>query len=204
MIPFEIRHLFPSSYEDSLALQLELLKLRAKNRIPDTLILTEHLPVFTAGRAATPESFPKDSEIPIVTISRGGQVTYHGPGQVVGYWLRKLERNNRDLHAHLRLIEQTLMEAIQTLGIAANRNEGLTGVWVGPKKVASIGVAVRSWVTFHGFALNVNVDPEIYHEFRPCGLSGDVMGDLTQFSTSPLSISDVLPAIEEAFQGIYF
>jgi lipoate-protein ligase B len=200
---FEIKHLFPSTYEEALELQLELVDKRIRDEIPDTLLLTEHEPVFTVGRRSTPESLPTTDEIPLVPVTRGGDITYHGPGQIVGYWIRKLEGRDRDLHAHLRNIEDLVIRVAHHFEIDAGRLLGLTGVWVGEAKIASIGVAVRNWVTFHGFALNIDVDPSIYREFRPCGLDGSIMSDLTRNSAKSIEIDDVLPVVENAFRKHY-
>ncbi len=198
-LKLEILQLPPGEYGDVLQLQLELVAKRARDEIPDTLILTEHKPVFTVGRRTTPQSLPKNQDIPIVNVTRGGDITYHGPGQVVGYWIRKLESENRDLHAHLRLIEQLLIDALSHFEITAGRKENLTGVWVGEKKIASIGVAVRSWVTYHGFALNVEVNPCVYKLFRPCGLSGSVMSDINSMVRASIPKGEVIQVLQEVF-----
>lgn len=174
----DVRRLGRIDYEQALALQEDLVARRARDEVPDTLLLLEHPSVFTLGRGVDASSLPQNDATPQVRINRGGDITWHGPGQIVGYWIRKLEVGRRDLHAHLRLIEENLIDALAALGVAAGRNEGFTGVWTGGKKIASIGVAVRSWVTYHGFALNVAVDETIYDVFRPCGLDGQVMTDL--------------------------
>ena len=202
-LELEILQLFPSQYDEVLKLQLDLVNQRAKDAICDTLILTEHHPVFTAGRRVTPESLPTSNEIPLVEVTRGGNVTYHGPGQIVGYWIRKLDGKDRDLHAHLRLVEELLINVCDRLGLLANRVPDLTGVWLKDKKIASIGVAVRSWVTYHGFALNVDVNSDIYKMFKPCGLSGNVMSDLNAHLAAPLRLTDVVAVIEEVFSGQY-
>lgn len=201
--PFEILSLFPSSYSDVLALQLELVQKRAADEIPDTLILTEHAAVFTAGRRVAQESLPTTEDIPVVEVTRGGDVTYHGPGQLVGYWIRKLVGADRDLHAHLRLIEELLIKAVARLGLDAGRKIDLTGVWAEEKKIASIGVAVRNWVTFHGFALNIDVDPGIYKLFRPCGLGGDVMSDLTTLLAASIPRDEVVRHIQAEYDAFY-
>ena len=199
----DILQLFPTSYEEALDLQLDLVEKRASNAVPDTLILTEHPPVFTCGRRTRPESRPQSPNIPVVEVTRGGDITYHGPGQLVGYWIRKLEGRDRDLHAHLRLIEDCLMEALAALSLEAHRQENLTGVWSGKKKIASIGVAVRHWITFHGFALNIQVDHTIYDQFRPCGLSGQVMSDLAALLSPPPRRDHLTDLVCRAFRQLY-
>ena len=195
----DVKYLGKRDYAETLALQLELVDARKHDKINDALLLVEHPPVFTTGRATTEESLPQDLKIPIVPVSRGGDVTYHGPGQLVGYWIRKLEGQERDLHRHLRLIETKLIEILATFNLKSERREGLTGVWIDDQKIASIGVAVKSWITFHGFALNVAVDPSIYDRFRPCGLAGAVMTDLNQIRGTETEMVDLIATVEQVF-----
>ncbi|MCB9831785.1 MAG: lipoyl(octanoyl) transferase LipB [Planctomycetes bacterium] len=201
MSELEIERLGRVPYPEALALQLDLVQRRAADEIGDRLLLLEHDEVFTCGRGTDAASLPAAGTTPIVEISRGGNVTWHGPGQVVGYWIRKLEEGQRDLHAHLRLIESKLGEALARFGLVTRRDPEATGVWVGEAKVASIGVAVRRWVTFHGFALNRQVDPTVWSRFKPCGLAGSVMTDLAQLLGRAPELDEVLDAIELAFRG---
>ncbi|MEE9391507.1 MAG: lipoyl(octanoyl) transferase LipB [Planctomycetota bacterium] len=165
-------------YADALARQEDLVARRARDEVGDTLLLLEHPALFTLGRGSDRASLPQNSDLPLIETRRGGNITYHGPGQIVGYWIRKLVGEDRDLHRHLRLIEELLIRSLADFEVAASHREGLTGVWTEGGKIASIGVAVRSWVTYHGFALNIDVDPAIYRHFRPCGLEGSVMTNL--------------------------
>lgn len=197
----DVRRLGVIDYAEALALQEDLVARRARDEIPDTLLLLEHPAVFTLGRGTDDASLPSNDDTPVVRINRGGDVTWHGPGQTVGYWIRKLEGEQRDLHAHLRTIEDALIAALAKLGIDAGRNEGLTGVWTNGRKIASIGVAVKSWVSYHGFALNVAVDPAVYDVFRPCGLDGAVMTDVaTELGRAP-SDEEMLDALAAAFEA---
>jgi lipoyl(octanoyl) transferase len=164
-------------YEEALALMRRLAAERARDGRPDTLILCEHPHVFTVGRRAeAARNVLAPGGVPVVEVERGGDVTYHGPGQLVGYPILKLGPQERDVGRYLRGLEEALVRALAAAaGLAAGRRPGFTGVWAGGKKLASIGVAVRDWVTFHGFALNVTTDLSYFRCINPCGLSPAVM-----------------------------
>ena len=130
-------------------------------------------------------------DVPVFEIERGGDVTYHGPGQLVGYPILKLEE--RDLHKYLRDLEEGLIGVCADCGVAGGRNPGWTGVWIGDRKVASIGIAVRRWVTLHGFALNVSTELGRFAAINPCGLHAAVMTSLTEAAGRPISVDDVKP-----------
>ena len=154
-----VRELGRVDYLEALALQRRLVEQRARGEIADTLLLLEHPPVFTLGRrrdAAANVLDPGDA--PVVEVERGGDVTWHGPGQLVGYPILALDEGERDLHQVLRRLEAALIAVLAACGLEGGRREGYTGVWCGGAKVASLGIAVRSWVTYHGFALNVDCD----------------------------------------------
>lgn len=140
---------------------------------PDALLLLEHPPVYTLGRGADPVYLRSAAQTgaPIIRTHRGGQVTYHGPGQLVGYPILDLRRLRPDVRWYLRSLEGVLIDALGDLGIVAGRREGFTGVWVGPRKIASIGVALRRWVSWHGFALNVGADLGGFDAITPCGIA---------------------------------
>ncbi len=151
-------------------------KIAAPDAAPDTLLLLEHEAVYTMGRSRDRSSLQEPSALPypVETVGRGGQATFHGPGQLVGYPILDLGRRGRDLHLYLRTIEEILIEALTAFDIAGQSRDGLTGVWVGPRKIASIGVGVRRWMSLHGFAINV-VGGDALAPFRaitPCGLAG--------------------------------
>lgn len=158
-------------YAEVHALQQELVERRIAGEIPDTLILVEHEAVITVGRKGGGELPAQQSAIPVVEVERGGEATFHGPGQVVAYPIFQLPQGRRDLHAYLRDLEEVLIRVLTEVEVTGRREAGLTGVWIGDKKVASIGVAVRRWVTWHGLALNVHTDLEAFGSFQPCGLS---------------------------------
>ena len=166
------------AYEEALALQNELVAERVAGRIPDTLLLLEHAPVYTIGRIKDQSSLRDTNALPhpVVEINRGGQATYHGPGQLVGYPIIDLRNHGRDLHAYLRTLEESIILTLRDLEIEAARREGLTGVWVEDRKVASIGVGVRKWISMHGFALNVTMESLAgFQSITPCGIADVAM-----------------------------
>jgi len=165
------------SYDRATAWQEELVERRRAGG-PDVLLLLEHPPVYTLGRGADPRFLGAgaDGPIPVVRAGRGGQVTYHGPGQVVGYPIVDLRGYRRDVHWYVRELEQVLIDALAVVGIEAGRVPGLTGVWIGGRrKIASIGIGIRRWVTWHGFALNVGRDLSPFGAITPCGIAGVAM-----------------------------
>jgi len=163
-------------YREALDLQLSYVDRRADRKIPDTLLLLTHPHVYTLGRAGDDANLlvPRESlageGISLERVGRGGDITYHGPGQLVGYPVVRMERP--DVHRFVRSIEAALIDALGELGVGALRIEGLTGVWAGEKKIASIGVGIRKWVTYHGFALNVATDLSYFRRIHLCGLKG--------------------------------
>jgi len=166
-----------TEYREAFQRQGDLVNRRILAEMGDTLVFTEHDPVFTVGlRSGARAHLVWDEErlaregIAVVQTNRGGDITYHGPGQIVGYPIFSLS-NGRDLHTYLRFLEQVLINALGSLGVAATRREGKTGIWLGQRKVAAIGVAVRRWVTYHGFALNVNPNLAHFGGIIPCGIS---------------------------------
>ena len=169
-------------YAEALAAQRALAEARIAGRqTSDVLLLLEHPPVVTLGRGTRASSLPVAPEllrrrgIEVHEIERGGDVTYHGPGQLVGYPIFDLAAHRRDLHWFLRQVEQALIVALAHFGIAGERRERYTGVWTGGRKIASIGIHVRQWVTWHGFALNVTTDLAPFDLIVPCGIPDVVM-----------------------------
>lgn len=166
------------SFADALARQEEFVRQkRAQPELPDELWLLEHDPVYTIGRTPDQSSLRGASHLPhpLFPINRGGQATYHGPGQLVGYFLIDLHHYGQDLHRYLRWIEELLIELLATYEVSATTREGLTGVWIAQRKIASIGVGVRHWITMHGFALNVSGDLGAFDEITPCGIANVAM-----------------------------
>lgn len=163
------------SYSDGLELQERTVSAILSGEETDTLFLLEHEPVYTIGRLRDQSSLRASINLPypVFETNRGGQATYHGPGQLVGYPILDLNARGRDLHLHLRLIEDALILACEDLGISAGRRDGLTGVWVENRKLASIGVGVRKWISMHGFAINVTRESlPPFLSITPCGLDG--------------------------------
>jgi len=176
-------------------LQLELVGARQRDEIPDTLLFVEHPHVITAGRSAKRENLLDLGGTPLFEIERGGDVTYHGPGQLVGYPIFKLEDGERDLHLYLRNIEEAIIRALARFELAAARKPEWTGVWTtdGARKLASIGVAVKRWVTLHGFALNVATDLSRFTAINPCGLDAAVMTSLARECGRDVTLDEVKP-----------
>jgi lipoyl(octanoyl) transferase len=182
--PIEVRRLGRTSYSECYELQKELVESRANDAIGDVLVLTEHEPVITVGRGTSLAAVP-DPGVPVVEVERGGEATYHGPGQLVAYPILKLPDGRRDLHRYLRDLEEVAIGVLGEFEVVGERRPGMTGVWVGAKKICSIGVAVRRWVTYHGLALNLHVDLAPFRRFRPCGLDPDVMTRLADLVPLP-------------------
>ena len=175
-------------YSKALELQKELAAKRAQNQIPDTLILVEHDHVITLGRKTTPSNF-KPQNIPVFQVERGGDATYHGPGQLVGYPIVHLA--DHDVRRHVRSIEEALLRTTRNYRIVGERIDGHPGIWVEGKKVASIGVAVTDWVTYHGFALNVNTDLSYFELIRPCGLDPTSMTSMKKITGKEINFEEV-------------
>ncbi len=184
------------AYAEALALQERIM-----GEKEDALLLLEHEPVFTIGRTADQSSLrdPAALPSPLIVISRGGQATWHGPGQLVGYPLLDLRQRGSDLHRYLRELEEFLCGICAHFGVAAHRRDGLTGVWIGQRKLASIGVGVRRWVSMHGFALNVCGDLAGFDHITPCGLSGVEMTSLEREGAAGVTVEAVAQIVAERF-----
>ena len=182
----EVRRLGRTRYEDAHRLQQDLVAARADGLRSDILLVAEHDDVVTLGR----KSLPGDAagvEMPVVSVERGGEATWHGPGQAVFYPIVLLPEGRRDLHAWLRGLEQVVIDAMADFGVQGSRVEGYTGVWIGERKACSIGVAVRRWTTWHGLALNVDADLSRFSGFNPCGLDPRLMANLADHAACSLS-----------------
>ena len=161
------------SYSEGLEIQNNKVQLRIEGEINDQVLLLEHEPVYTIGRTKDHSSLPDEPASlphPLFITNRGGKATYHGPGQLIGYPILDLKNYKQDLHIYLRSIENSLVNTCLHYGIKANTKDGLTGVWCDSRKIASIGVGVRQWVSMHGFAINVNGDLSPFNEITPCGI----------------------------------
>lgn len=168
---------------------------------PETLLLLEHHPVYTIGRGGSEENI-LDRSIRAIRISRGGDVTYHGPGQLVGYPLINLRRRGGDLRLYLRFLEELLISVVAEYGVSAFRVPGKTGVWTDQGKLAAIGVGVRHWVTMHGFAMNVNNDLSSFRRINPCGIATCPIASLERLCDRKVSMDEVKARIAGRFSGL--
>jgi lipoyl(octanoyl) transferase len=173
--------------------------------LPDALMLLEHPPVYTLGQGSSLDFLkfdPETSPCELHRIERGGEVTYHAPGQLVGYAILNLERHQKDLHWYLRQLEEVVIRCIAHYGLTATRIEGLTGVWIGDQKVAAIGIKVSRWITMHGFALNVCPDLAGFDRIIPCGIVGKSVGRLDQWIPG-LTVQAIKPVVVQAFEEVF-
>ncbi len=197
-------------YASAWQYQRELVQQRREGAIPDTLLLLEHRPpVITLGRAShaehllvTPQQLEKLG-IQLVETDRGGDITYHGPGQLVGYPVLDLRQHGRDLHLYLRNLEEVLITALSHFGIFAGRKEGLTGVWVGEEKIAAMGIKVSHWITMHGFALNVCPDLNHFSLIVPCGIRDKGVTSLQKLLGREVTLHEVVPPVTKAFAQVF-
>lgn len=191
-------------YADVHALQQALVEARARGERGDVVLALQHAPVLTVGRGRGAESGVVDSGgVPVVRVERGGLATWHGPGQLVAYPIVALEGDRRDLHRHLRSLEDAVSDVLTGLGLAPRRDPRNTGVWLPcadgvVRKVCSVGIACRRWVTWHGLALNVDPDPAVWARLRPCGFDADVMTRLADHLDPCPVIDDLIPPLFEA------
>jgi lipoate-protein ligase B len=198
-------------YQRALDLQLSLIDKRKNEEIEDVLLLLEHPPTFTMGRSGKTENLLKSQEelkrngIHFEIISRGGDITYHGPGQLVAYPIVDLNKFNRDVHHYLRNIEEVIIRALCNFEIEAERIKGFTGVWVGREKIASIGVGIKNWMTHHGFALNVNTDLSYFDMMVPCGIQGVKMTSMKKClrMAQNIEMKEVETSIIDAFSKVF-
>ena len=198
-------------YEETLALQRRLVAARQEGRVPDVLVFVEHLPTYTLGRSARREHLLVDAATldelelgaSVIETDRGGDVTFHGPGQLVGYPIIDLKSWKPDVHEYLRALEALLIDAVREFGIQATREEGLTGVWHPRGKLAAIGVRVSRWVTSHGFALNVATDLEYFKRIVPCGIFGRTVSSMENVLEAPVARGPVRDAASSAFARIF-
>jgi lipoyl(octanoyl) transferase len=201
------------AYGEAWELQRRLVSARVAGEIPDVLILVEHPHVYTLGRGGHPENVLLDEAAlaavgaEVVWVDRGGDVTYHGPGQLVGYPIVDLQRLGKDVHQHLRRIEETLIRALADFGLEGRRDRAYTGVWVGPdeapEKVAAIGVRVSRWVTSHGFALNVDPDLRYFGHIIPCGIRQRGVTSLAKLLNRPVGREEAEEAVLRHFAEVF-
>jgi lipoyl(octanoyl) transferase len=210
-VVLEVRRLGLVPYADALALQKQLVEDRAAQRIPDQLILLQHPPVITLGVKsrddrthvlASPDELSRQG-VELFETGRGGDVTFHGPGQLVGYPIVDLNPDRRDVHRYVRDLEEVLIHVAASFGIGAGRQAGLTGVWVGDEKLAAIGVRIARWVTSHGFALNVATDLRHFDLIVPCGIRDKGVTSLERQLGRPIPMDEVESAAITAFAAVF-
>jgi lipoyl(octanoyl) transferase len=189
-------------YVEAWELQRSLAGAVSQGAVPDTVLLLEHPPVVTLGRRTEDGELhlPEHADVEIVETNRGGKSTFHGPGQLVGYPILDLKRHKRDLHWYLRQVEEALIRALAKAGIGAERSAGFTGVWTKGRKIASIGVHARDWVTWHGFALNVSTDLSYFDLLVPCGIQAVTMTSIDrELGTGRITFEQIADFIVDGF-----
>jgi lipoyl(octanoyl) transferase len=205
----EVRQLGRVPYARGLELQQELVAERQAGRIPDQLLLLEHDPVFTLGRNARtanvllPAETLRERGFEVFETGRGGDVTYHGPGQVVGYPILDLAPDRRDVHRYVRDLEEVMIRTCAEYGLQASRIQGLTGAWLGDEKIGAIGVRIARWVTSHGFAFNVGTDLTAFELIVPCGIRGRGVTSLERKLGRPLPLDDVMDRLAGSFVAVF-
>src|SRR5688500_7393883 len=197
------------TYENGMALQQKLVEMRQREEIPDQLLLLEHQPVITLGRGgkldnllATPDSLQTHG-VRFFETTRGGDITYHGPGQIVGYPILHLGEGNRDVRKYVTNLEEVLIRTVAEYGITAARIEGRRGIWVGNDKIAAIGVRIARWVTSHGWALNVNTNLDHFRLITPCGLQGTGVTSIEKQIGRPVPLDEVRSVLAAKFAEIF-
>jgi len=192
-------------YGEALERQLITLNERRFGERPDTLVFTEHEPVFTLGKRRgaaehliADQRFLESKGIEVVETNRGGDITYHGPGQITGYLFIDLSKS-RDLHLLLRRVEDMIIAVVSSYGLSCGRREGMTGVWLDQRKIAAIGMAARHWISFHGFALNVSTDLTHFKGIVPCGITNGEVTSLAKELGEPIAMATVKDRISKEF-----
>ena len=207
----EVRRLGMISYAEGLEMQKGLVEQRKAGQIPDQLLLLEHPPVITLGVksrndrshiVASPELLASEG-VEVFETGRGGDVTYHGPGQLVGYPIVDLKPDRCDVHQYVRDLEEVMIQIAAAYGVEAGRIPGLTGAWVGNEKLAAIGVRIARWVTSHGFAFNVNTTLSHFDLIVPCGITGKGVTSLNQLIGRPIPMEEVENVAETAFKQVF-
>ena len=208
--PLEVQALGTVPYARALELQEDLVVRRRAGEIPDRLLLLEHPHVITLGTASAAEHVLVDEAerralgVDLFEAGRGGDVTYHGPGQLVGYPILDLKPDRKDLHRYLRDLEEMLIRALEPLSIRGTRREGYTGVWVAGRKIAAIGVRVSSgWITSHGFALNVRTDLDYFETIVPCGIGDREVTSVSRELGRELGTFEIVPSLLDAFSAVF-
>ncbi len=208
MRPGYVVHRPATPYGEALALQRSLAERVQRGELPDTVVFLEHPPVITLGRRTEPGELhiPDDADVEIVETDRGGKSTYHGPGQLVCYPILDLTRHGQDVKRYCRDLEEALIRTMAPLGVEATRIEGLTGIWLEspPRKIASIGIHISRWVTTHGYALNVDLDPAPFTEWiTACGLEDAAFTTIARELRRPVSLDEVVPHAVAALEDVF-
>jgi lipoate-protein ligase B len=196
-------------YADAWEIQRKVFSARLDHRIPDVLLLTEHEPVYTLGKGSDANHLLandvelREKKIDLFNIDRGGDVTFHGPGQLVGYPILDLNDYYRDIHRYLRDIEEVLIRTATNFGVCASRSDAYTGVWAQNDKLAAIGVKVSRWITMHGFALNVNTDLSYFDRIIPCGIFHKGVTSLRAILGGEVDIEDVARSVVKNFESVF-
>ena len=191
------------SYERGLEIQGEYAALREQGEIGDTLLLCEHPAVYTLGTNADTANVLETGDVPVIQTDRGGEVTYHGPGQVVGYVICDVDARGRDLHRHCRDIEEIMLRVLESYGLHGARVAGRTGVWIRDEKIGAIGVRVRHWISTHGFALNVNCDLDAFDGIVPCGIADAGVTSLARVLGRAIDQQQVKAKCSAAFEEVF-
>ena len=188
-------------YKEAHRLMLNLVEKRIAREVADTVLLLEHYDVYTLGRKGREENVI-DKSIPVYRVERGGDATYHGPGQLVTYVVVGLTELGLGVAEFVHLLEEACIQTLRRFGIEAGRVEGKPGVWVGGKKIASIGLAVKNWVTYHGMAINVNTDLSKFYGIRPCGMDSDIMTSMERCLGKKVGLTEVKKAFSEKMANL--
>ncbi len=201
----QVQDLGVSSYKNTWELQKKLQIKRIENKIEDTLLLVEHEPVYTFGKNADEnhllQNYPED--VKLFHIERGGDITFHGPGQLVGYPIIDLHNYKMSISWYMRSLEEVIIRSLDRFGISADRKDGLTGVWVGDEKIAALGVRISRWVTMHGFALNVNTNLSYYDSIIPCGIFNYGINSMKNILREKQDMSEVKKVLVSVFPNIF-
>ena len=200
-----IQDLGQRPYQEVWAYQKEIQAKRIAGEIEDTFLMVEHEPVYTLGKNANENHLlqSRDQSVDVFNIERGGEITFHGPGQLVGYPILDLSNYKKSISWYMRILEQIIIDTVSEFGIEAKRIEGLTGVWVGDEKIAALGVRIRRWVTMHGFSINVNTDLTFYDGIIPCGIFDHGITSMEQLLCRPQDMEKVKKVVRSKF-GYYF
>ena len=190
-------------YETAWKYQRELHAQRLAGDIPDTLVLLEHPPVYTFGKNSDRSNLidPQDAEV--IQSDRGGDITWHGPGQLVGYPIINLEEHKKSVSWYMRNLEEVIISTLKEFEISGDRISGMTGVWVGNQKICAMGVRLSRWVTMHGFALNVRPDMSYFNGMIPCGIKGKGVVSMKDLLGKEIEIEDVIPPLIQAFRSVF-